>query len=35
MYRIAKLRHLIGLTLFLGSVFGLIVASVGPGSPWP
>ena len=36
MYRILKLLHLLGLTLFLGSIFGHIVASVlggGPDSP--
>lgn len=33
MYRVAKLFHLLGLTLFLGSVFGHIVASIGGGEP--
>ena len=32
MYRVAKLFHLLGLTLFLGSVFGHIVASIGAES---
>lgn len=33
MYRLLKFFHILGLTLFLGSVFGHIVASVSGGAP--
>lgn len=33
MYRILKILHLLGLTLFLGSVLGHIVAGIGAGDP--
>ena len=33
MYRFLKVCHLIGLTMFLGSIFGHIVASAGGGAP--
>ena len=32
-YRLLKILHLIGLSLFLGSIFGHIVASVLGGAP--
>ncbi len=33
MFRLCKFLHLIGLTLFLGSIFGHIVASALAGEP--
>lgn len=33
MYRVLKFLHLLGLTMFLGSIFGHIVVSVLGGAP--